>query len=311
MMYKMAHIMLTYFFVSLMFFIGCQEERKETPTKGHVTVVVSESVSPVIKQEQEKFEELYQQAHVELQVATSREAVARLFNDSILVIVSARPLNNEEREVQKRVHLTIGEYKIAIDAIAVIVNEKNPVTRLRTTQLDSIFSGSAKSWKNVGGPSTPIEVCLPSRNSANYEIVGTKILHGGNFTSPTGVVKTSLEMLDFVSEHPGSIGMVGLNWLSEKRDNVKVLEIADPYAPDSLGTRGQYFGPHQAHVYRGYYPLTREVYIYSRADQYGVAAGFITFITSAPGQKIILNSGLVPATMPVRLVQLTNKGNTQ
>ena len=35
---------------------GCQEERKETPTKGHVTVIASESVSPLIKAEKLKFE---------------------------------------------------------------------------------------------------------------------------------------------------------------------------------------------------------------------------------------------------------------
>lgn len=300
-----------YAFVTLMLFLGCQEERKETPTKGQVTVVVAESVAPVIKLEKEKFEELYQQAHVELQVATTREAIARLFNDSITVIISARPLNDEERAVQKRVNLTLGEYKVAIDAIAIVVNDKNPVTKLRMTQLDSLLSGSSKNWKEVGGELAPIEICLPSRNAATYEVVGTKVLHGGTYASPAGIVKTSMEMLDFVSNHANGIGMVGLNWLSEKKDNVKVLELADPNAPDSLGTRGQYFGPHQAHVYRGYYPLSREVYIYSKADQYGVAAGFITFITSAPGQKIILNSGLVPATMPIRLVELTNKGTTQ
>ena len=60
-------------------------------------------------------------------------------------------------------------------------------------------------------------------------------------------------------------------------------------------------------IYQQYYPLTRDIYIYTRADNYGVAAGFSAFITSAPGQKIVMSSGLVPATMPVRLVQTTSK----
>ncbi|HEV8538190.1 MAG TPA: substrate-binding domain-containing protein, partial [Bacteroidota bacterium] len=76
--------------ISLSF--GCQGERSETPTKGHVTVVVSESVSPVIKLEEQTFEELYPEAQVDLEFSTTREAIARLFNDSITVIVTSRPL---------------------------------------------------------------------------------------------------------------------------------------------------------------------------------------------------------------------------
>src|SRR5690349_7232402 len=87
---------------SLILFAGCQPDRKETPTKGHVTILVSESVSPVIKKEEETFEQLYPDAHVDLQVTSAREAITRLFNDSIMVIVSSRPLNSEERAVQKR-----------------------------------------------------------------------------------------------------------------------------------------------------------------------------------------------------------------
>ncbi|HMD14487.1 MAG TPA: phosphate ABC transporter substrate-binding protein, PhoT family, partial [Bacteroidota bacterium] len=69
--------------------------------------------------------------------------------------------------------------------------------------------------------------------------------------------------------------------------------------------------PVQAYLYKGYYPITRGVNIYSKADSYSVATGFTAFITSAPGQKIVLNSGLVPVTMPVRIVELTNKGTQQ
>lgn len=289
--------------------VGCQAERSETPTKGRVTVVVSESVFPVMKKEEQTFEELYPDAHVELQVASAREAIARLFNDSITVIVSSRPLNAEEREVQKRTNLLLAEYKIALDGIAVIVNVSNSLTQLRTTQLDSILSGRITTWNKAGSDFTSkIELCLPSRNAGTFEVMVTKLMKGTDtVATPAAVARSSQEMIDYVIEHPGAIGFVGTNWLNENKDKVIVLELANPDAPDSLGTRGKYFSPHQAYIYQRYYPLTRIIYIYSRADNYGVGAGFTTFITSAPGQKIIQNNGLVPATMPVRLVELTNK----
>jgi phosphate transport system substrate-binding protein len=289
-------------------FIGCPVERKETTTKGHVIVAVAESVSPVITQEKIQFEDLYPEAKVDLLTMTDREAVTRLFNDTMKVIVLSRPLNPEEQQVAKKYKIEFQELKIAIDGIAILVNDKNPVTQLRTTQLDSIFSGTVTNWKTVGGKSNPIELCLPDPNSGIFEVAGMKVLNGKKFTTPSSAVTASKAMLEFVAGHPDAIGMVGLNWVSEKKENVRVLELSDPKAPDSLKIKGQYFGPHQAYVYNGFYPLTTNVYIYSRSDMYSVGAGFTSFIASGSGQKIILNNGLVPATMPVRLVQLTNKG---
>jgi phosphate transport system substrate-binding protein len=306
---EIKYFLLTVVFLTVIL-VGCEDERKETPTKGRVTVVTAESVAPLIKEEKAKFEELYPQAHVELLEATTREAVARFFNDSIKVIVTSRPFNSEERAVAKKANMEFGEYKIAIDGIAIIVHPSNPITQLRTTQLDSILNGTITTWKEFGSKRFDgnIQLCLPSRNSGTYEVVSQKILHGKNFAVPAMVGASTSEVIQFVSQHQYAIGMTGLNWLPDSQKKVGVLELADPNAPDSLGTRGQYFKPCQAYVYQQYYPLTRDVYVYSRTDPYSVGNGFLAFIRDAPGQKIVLNSGLVPATMPVRLVQLTNKG---
>jgi phosphate transport system substrate-binding protein len=60
-------------------------------------------------------------------------------------------------------------------------------------------------------------------------------------------------------------------------------------------------------VYLGYYPITTPVYIYSREVERDLGDGFIAFVTSVAGQKVVQAGGLVPATMPVRLVQLTSR----
>jgi phosphate transport system substrate-binding protein len=287
--------------------VGCAQERKETPTKGFVKVVASEDIFPIISQEKAKFEELYPDAKVELAPALTREAIVLLLNDSAKLIVASRPLNNEEREVKKKADLTIAEFKIAYDGIAVIVNNTNDITKLRTTQLDSIFRGTATTWNGVGGTSkTQIKVCLPSRNSGTFESVEA-LVKNEHIASPAAVVQSAEEMVRYVSTEPDAIGLLSLYWLKANKEKVKALELADPDAPDSLGVKGEYFGPHQAYVYQKYYPLRREIWIYSRSDHYSVGNGFISFVLSAPGQKIVLNNGLVPATMPIRLVDVTSR----
>jgi phosphate transport system substrate-binding protein len=222
--------------------------------------------------------------------------------------VSARPLNAEEVSVKNKFRLPVHEYKIAIDAVAVIVNNENPLRRLRTTELDSVLSGTVTRWNqlDVTGSSSQIALVLPDVNDAAREVAAGKVLRGRPFGRPARIANSSPEMIQDVVKDPDAIGIVGMNWLKDKAEAVRILELADPQAPDSLG-KGKYFAPYQAYVYQGYYPIPREIYIYSTADNYGVAAGFISFITSGPGQKIVLNSGLVPATMPVRLVETTNK----
>jgi phosphate transport system substrate-binding protein len=304
------NIFLPIFGVILLLSGGCQGERKETPTKGRITIVTAESVAPVIQAEKAKFEELYPDAHVDLLVSTTREAIARFFDDSIKAIVTSRAFNDEERQIAKKANMEFIEYKIAVDGIAILVNSHNTLTRLRTTQLDSIYSGKIQRWSELGktGVDGPINICLPSRNSGTYEVVQRKILGGRNFAAQAFTASSSPAMIRRVADDPLALGMSGMNWIPDSIKGVQLLEINDPNAPDSLGTRKEYYKPYQAYVYQHYYPLTREIYIYSRTDAFSVGNGFTAFITSAPGQSIILKSGLVPATMPVRLVSLTNKG---
>jgi phosphate transport system substrate-binding protein len=242
-------------------------------------------------------------------MTTSREAIAKLFNDSVSVIVSARPLNAEERDVAKRANLIFGEFKIAIDGIAVIVNNANPVRQFRTTQIDSILNGYIKNWDKAGwtGSFSPIAVCFPDRNTGTFDSLSLYTKHDEQQMRPAKITASSMEMIRFVSQYEHAIGFVGVNWYSSYKDSVRALALNDPGAADSLGIKGKYFGPHQAYMYQKFYPLIKDVYIYTTAGMYGVGSGFASFITSSAGQKIILNSGLVPATMPVRLVEITNR----
>jgi phosphate transport system substrate-binding protein len=288
--------------------LGCVGERTELPTRGTLTIVASETLLPMVQRQEERFESLYADAHLNILYAPTREAITRIFNDTIKFIISSRPLNAEEKEVAKREKIELKEYKIALDGIAMIVNSENTVNRLRTTQLDSILEGLTSRWDEVGGKRKTIDVFLPDQNAGEYEIVGMKILGGKKYTHRALTVKSSPEMMKAIIDHPDAIGFVGVDWLREKDEKIKVLELSDPFAPDSLEIKGQYFAPFQAHLYRGYYPITSDVYIYSKVDMYSVGSGFISFITSGLGQKIILDNGLVPVTMPIRLVELTNRG---
>lgn len=301
----MARIAAVFLVAAALLSGGCGEPA-QTPTKGQVTVVVSEEILPLIREEETVFEDLYRDARVDLRPATAREAIADLFNDSVSVIISARPLNGEEKEAARIQEIELSEFRFARDAVAVIVNNSNSVTKLTLSGLDSVFSGLTKDWGILGwrGAAGRISVYLPDRNLASYEVFAGAVLGGKKYTTPDSILLSSPDMIGAVEKNPLAIGIVGMNWMRENKGRVRILELTNPAAPDSLGIAGKFIFPHQAYVYNGFYPVVRDIFIYSTPDSYGVSSGFISFLTSAAGQRIVVNQGLVPATMPVRLVEL-------
>jgi len=121
------------------------------------------------------------------------------------------------------------------------------------------------------------------------------------------------EVLDFVQSNEGALGLVSLSWLQGADDSITILKLGDPgHPPDSTQPPGLFYGPEQAHVYRNYYPLSTKASIYNRELLRTVGLGLISFINGIEGQKIVQKNGLVPATMPVRLVETTStQVNTQ
>ncbi len=80
---------------------------------------------------------------------------------------------------------------------------------------------------------------------------------------------------------------------------VNVVAVSQQFVND-----GSYYRPQQGFIYDKSYPFVREIYLISRETFSGLGSGFINWACGEQGQRIVLKSGLVPATMPIRLVQI-------
>jgi phosphate transport system substrate-binding protein len=293
---------------------SCQSPREEASTiRGTAAVQVDESLEPVMRLEVEDFERSYVDAKITLGAVHAREAVVNFLNDSVRVIVLGRELNREERAYidarkGKKDAIDVAEWRVAADAVAVIVHKENPVRKFRFGELDSIFSGFTRQWPGTGKRAVMVEPVVPDVNSSVNEVFRDRVMGGRPFASSVTPLAASARVIDEVAGVRGAIGIVGLSSLRGRDHEVAVCSVSDPrHRPDTLLVPGQYFSPAQAHVYRGYYPLTRPVMIYRREYRTDVGYGLISYIVSPPGQKIFLNNGLVPQTQPVRIVELTSQ----
>jgi phosphate transport system substrate-binding protein len=292
---------------SAILFLSCSSEKRETLTSGSLTMVTSEDLYPVIDIQVKDFQRMYEEVKIVNHSASTREAMVLLLNDSIKLIVTARQLNNEERAVALKNEFEIDSIRIAYDGVAVIVNEKNALTQLTTAELKSILTGSAERWSSFKGSalSSAIIIAMGDPNSGVHEFIKQNVV-GNDALSPNVMpCRSTAEIFEVLKERPNAIGFVSSAWLASMPKNVRALEIGDPrYRRDSTSTAMEYFQPHQAYIYQRLYPLSRAVNIYAHNVGKGVGLGFMSFAASSDGQKIIVSNGLVPATMPVRLVQL-------
>lgn len=286
---------------------ACQEQQRESPTSGALTIITSEDLYPVIDLQVKDFTRVYEQTTIAHLSSSTRDAIVQLLNDSVKLIVCPREFNDEEKKVIADNALDVGTTKIAYDGIAVIVNEKNPITRITVEELRRILTGERKRWSDVKSSnlSSAIIIAMGDVNSGVHEYITKRIVGSSELATTVLPCPTTREVITEVNNRPNAIGFVGISWLKESTKNIRVLDVGDPnYKRDSASTVLEYFPPHQAHIHRNYYPLTRSIYIYTHNAGKGVALGFTSFAAGTEGQKIIVKNGLVPATMPVRLVQL-------
>lgn len=299
---------------------GCNRQESETsPTKGKVTAIVSESHAALLQKEVDQFHRLYSEARVELLSATTREAIVHLLNDSVRIIIIDRALNEEERRVAAQAEIKYTETKIAEDALVVVVHKENPIKNISWNSFGQIVTREVTQWSQVPESkwSGPIEFAFTGRNSGAYELLVSHFLKLPKDAVPTSVAETQKEVLDYVASHPRALGVVSAAcFYSVTRPHgiqdtttVTPLRALAMQRQDSTAAE-EYVKLHQANIYRGFYPLHYGVYIYytvSAKRDLGPELGFTTFAASHPGQKIIMDAGLVPATMPIRLVQINEE----
>jgi len=285
---------------------------QETATKGSIRVLASESHLDLVQAEAQEFTGLYKDAKVAVSGATTREAIVRLLNDSVSVVVVDRALNKEEEQVAEKAKLKLEKIEIALDAVAVVVNHLNDTQGISNETLKDILIRKVTDWKQVRGSglSGPVELVLTGRNSGIYELVKDHFFGLPEDIQASVVLPSQREVLEYVAKHPQAVGLVSLasfkspSVQSLVADSTKAVVRALSFAGQDSSGKAVLFKLHQAHIYLGRYPLSYPVYIYSRRDS-NLAAGFVGFITAAAGQKMILDWGLVPVTMPVRIVTLT------
>lgn len=239
--------------------------------------------------------EEYMRQHPEVSIAVtgggSGTGIAALINGTTNIAQSSRDMKLEEKEaVRKATGKEVKEFRVGMDALAVIVYPQNPVSELSIDQLSDIFTGKVTNWKEIGGADEAILVLSRERNSGTHVYFLEHVVRKGNakgpeeFGSNVLMMPSSQAIAQEVSRSRSAIGYMGLGYVAKQHRTLSIKKgPADPAVSPNIET-----------AQNGTYPISRLLYIYTAGEPEGEVKAFIDFMVSAEGQEIVKIMDFVP-----------------
>jgi phosphate transport system substrate-binding protein len=287
------------FFVSFLFVMCNQKEQKksskESILKGSTAIFVDETLTPIIEDQVAVFESNYD-ARINIVSRSESEVVLSLFKENSGIAILTRNLTVEEHKIFLQKKITPKITKFATDAIAFISNKSSKDTLIDLKNVIEFMQGKPSS--NIKG------LVFDNPNSSTVRYMNA--LAGIQSIPNKGVYsfKTNQEVIKFVAQNKGMIGVLGVNWLSQPMPEMQqyVREVNVLSVKNLLGDN--YYAPTQNNIAEGKYPLARDLYIINGQGYSGLGMGFASFVAGDIGQRIVLKSGLLPVRIPGRKINV-------
>lgn len=290
--------------VFVFLFAMCNQKSKkesdtETILKGSMEITVDETIKPIVEDQVAVFEGTYYDAKIAIKAKSEAELINDLLNQKAKVVVLTRDLTQEEKDRFTKSKINPRVTPFATDAIAFIANKSNNDTLIALKSVIDFLQGKADSRiKGLVFDNPNSSTVRYMKELAKIKDIPTK----GVFS-----FKTNDEVIKFVSENDGMIGVVGVNWLSQPSPNmsdvVKKINV--------LSVKGlkddKYYSPTQNDLAEAKYPLARDLFIVNCQGYTGLGMGFASFISGDIGQRIVLKSGLLPIRTPGRQLKIRSQ----
>lgn len=241
-------------------------------------------------------------AMIDLAAKGSGNSAKGLLEGKALIGMSSRRVNDEETgKIAEQLRVNIrapgNEHVLALDGLAVIVNQSNPIRQLTLDEIARIFAGEVTNWMDVNGRDAAgrpirgsdgaIRVHARDNVSGTWDTFKSLVLepHGAPkraLSSQATRYESSENLSDAVAKDAGAIGFIGLPYINRNHP----IGIAS--------SCGLVSGPSPFTVKTEEYPLARRLYLYSLGTpDHPVARALLQFAMSDEAQKTIVDAGFI------------------
>ncbi|UQZ90329.1 phosphate ABC transporter substrate-binding protein [Deltaproteobacteria bacterium Smac51] len=247
-------------------------------TDKNIRISGSTTVLPIAQKAAEVYMGLHPDMMLSVSGTGSGDGLKAIVEGSVDIANSSRDLKDKEKARAEQEKVKLVRHAVALDCVAVVVNPNNPVKNLTLGQLKNIYNGTYISWKEVGGEDKPIVPINRDASSGTFEVWLEKVMKGERVRPDAQVQASNGGVAQAVAGNKYAIGYVGLGYINPQ---IKALEIES-------------IKPSVATVQDSTYPISRELYMFTREDGTDAANSFITFLISPDGQKLVEQEGFVP-----------------
>jgi phosphate transport system substrate-binding protein len=265
---------------------GNHYETSSSGSTGHqetLTIKGSDTMVILAQRWAEGFMAANPKATVQVSGGGSGTGVAALINGTTELANSSRPIKDRERgQIKVARGAEVVEYKVAIDALAVYVSDRNPIETLRVDQVKQIFRGRITNWKELGGPDMPIVLYSRENNSGTYAYFKEHVLNDEDFAAEAQTLPGTAAVINAVARDVRGIGYGGIAY----GEGVHPLTI-------SAGD-GPAYAPTLENATQGRYPLARFLFIYTAGEPTGPGKRYLEYVLSEPGQSVVEGAGYYP-----------------
>lgn len=307
--------------------VSCTPIKRGEYANGSTKICCDDGFRQIMEEEIEVFEYQYPNASVIPYYVSETEAIDSMMADKCQLIVTTHDLTDNQKDYLKKKFKRIVRSKcIAVDAIALITNKKNPVGLLSMQDISEILNGKITRWDQLAGAdTTAIKIVFDNPGGSTVSYMRNKFMNGRQISdNPNAFAqKDNAAVFDIVRSDPSAIGIISVSWLGDNLQRRKVpvdKRVADLQNENDtvranltediniLKIRNNDnpvgFKPYQAYINTGEYPLFRKVYMISTGPNSTVTHSFFSFVTGFVGQKIISLTGIMPYNVNQRIVEL-------
>ena len=247
-----------------------------------IVIKGSDTVLPLAQKEAEVFMKKNSGKSVTIIGGGSGVGISALLENSTDIAMASRKIKMDERMKMQDAGRAYKEVVIANDALSVVVNPSNKVNNLTREQLEGIFTGKIKNWKEVGGDDMKIVVYSRETSSGTYEFFKEHVMNRKNYASSVLNMPATGAIIQSVSQTKGAIGYVGLAYVSKEVKDIAVSYDGKTFVKATI-----------ENAKNKSYPIVRPLFFYYPTAKESLVKPFLDYVLSPEGQKIVDQIGYI------------------
>lgn len=273
--------------------------KEDTPTQGRVLILADADCAAMVERELGIFHSFYKKADITVRYLDEADMLRAMMNDSVRCVITTVEPGAEQDAYYRSRNITPPVVPLYHSAIAVVVGPASGLSQLDMGQVARLLGKEGAEQ----APDT-LQAIFAGKGSGLARLLKDSLGIGQLRAQALADIPAVVEQLE---RSPRSVGFLPYEAISDLddprvqalRERVRIL----PVAGQGGGPPGL---PSQSTIADGSYPLLRTVKAIVTEGKSGLGTGFVSFVANHKGQKIILKLGIVPITVPERIIDIVH-----